>query len=49
MAFCHGRYIFALLFYVVIIRYDKMARDRGIVHMIYARAKYHMIISHVRT
>ena len=35
---CHGRYIFALLFHVVIIRCDKMARDRGIVHMINARA-----------
>ena len=35
---CHGRYIFVLLFYVVIIRCDKMACDCGTVHMIYARA-----------
>ena len=28
---------------VVIIRYDKVARDRGIVHMINSRAKHHLI------
>ena len=29
---------FAFIFEVVIIRYDKVARDRGIVHMIITRA-----------
>ena len=49
---CHGRYISAFIFEVVIIRCDKMARDRGIVHMIDARAYItwcHMITSHVCT
>ena len=30
--------VFAFIFEVVIIRYDKVARDRGIVHMIITRA-----------
>ena len=30
---------FRVYFEVVIIRYDKMARDRGIVHMIVTRAR----------
>ena len=34
---CHGRSVFAFIFEVVIIRYDKVARDRGIVHMIITR------------
>ena len=34
---------FCVYFEVVIIRYDKVARDRGIVHMIGTRAKHHLI------
>ena len=34
---------FAFIFEVVIIRYDKVARDREIVHMIITRAKHHLI------
>ena len=37
--YCHGRSVFAFILEVVIIRYDKVARDRGIVHMIDTRAK----------
>ena len=36
---CHGRYVFAFILEVVIIRYDKVARDRGTVHMIDTRAR----------
>ena len=36
---CHGCSVFAFIFKVVIIRYDKVARDREIVHMIITRAK----------
>ena len=49
---CHGRSVCAFIFEVVIIRDDKVARDRGIVHMICTRACItycHMITSHVRT
>ena len=36
---CHGRSVLCLFVEVVIIRYDKEARDRGIVHMIVTRAR----------
>ena len=39
---CHGRSVFAFIFEVVIIRYDKVARDRGIVHMSTHVHKYHL-------